>query len=254
MKGLVHRQHREPAGRRYSDLHLQSRFQDRKALQSKGRPQNFGLGFRLCASTFALDTLGVQLPRLDVDRREALNICQGLTSAGEKEVADARRFLEDENTCQFNWQSSIPTRSCCFSDDAGDDTSCGTLLAADPHFRAEAVADLEDDLFLAPGCAAAPHEHVAENGVGGLEDTMGEMHLVTPTDLNCPLDAGHGIKLQPVCDEGQRESVQGTAISLQRPKLSWLTADCSPPAKPPAARCGRGERGVRWESPVHPER
>ncbi len=53
----------------------------------------YGLDFRACKTTFALDTLGVQVPRLDLGRRDALNICNRVTSATEEEVTGAWKFL-----------------------------------------------------------------------------------------------------------------------------------------------------------------
>jgi hypothetical protein len=49
----------------------------------------YGLGFRVCKATYALDTLGIQVPRLDLDRRDALNVCNRVTSATEDEVEAA---------------------------------------------------------------------------------------------------------------------------------------------------------------------
>jgi hypothetical protein len=39
---------------------------------------------------------------------------------------------------------------------------------------------------------------------------MGEMHLMTPTDLNCPFYAWHGMKLQREKDEGQRGIIRAS--------------------------------------------
>ncbi len=66
-----------------------------------GMPALDVVGFRAC-KTFALDTLGVQVPRLDLDRRDALNICNRVTSATGEDVTAAWEFLREGNRCHLS--------------------------------------------------------------------------------------------------------------------------------------------------------
>ena len=100
-----------------------------------------------------MDTLGIQVPRLDLDRRDALNVCNRVTSATEEEVEAAWKFLSGGNRCHLSWSGMIPCRVGCVDGDS-DGSTHGSLEDYDPDFRMDGVLDLTTEVLLQPGEAA----------------------------------------------------------------------------------------------------
>ena len=108
----------------------------------------YGLGFRICEATYALDTLSVQLPRLDVARRDALNVCNLATSASEEDVQAAWKFLGAANSCNLSWCTTLPRY------DGESDSSVESLSRCDAGFRWDGIADHEDAVHIPDGAGA----------------------------------------------------------------------------------------------------
>jgi hypothetical protein len=148
----------------------------------------YGLGFRACKTPFALDTLGLHVPRKDLDRCDALNVCNRVTRATEEEVTAAWEFLSERNRCHLSWQMMVPCRVGCVDGD-NDGSTHGSLEDCDPDFRMDAVVDLETEVLLQPGASAeVPVAWQARAG----EPLRPEEFEVRPSP-HAAVDAGRGL-------------------------------------------------------------
>jgi hypothetical protein len=112
----------------------------------------YGLGLRLCKTTFMLESLDcLQLPRLDLHRRDALNILNRAEGVTEVQKKSARQVLEGSNMTSLLWQDRIADQI-NWKDTCGD--SCVSSLATlqgDQEIYGQALADVTDSVLLQPG-------------------------------------------------------------------------------------------------------
>jgi hypothetical protein len=117
----------------------------------------FGLGFRICRNTFAFDALGgVQLPRLDLTRRDAMwNTMAIASAASEDNYADEDQCMGVWGTkCTGVWGASVLSGGLVRSPSQSSVASSDLSLAGEEDPPLVEASFLADPILLESGDSA----------------------------------------------------------------------------------------------------